>query len=61
MQALIEAEIIGDFREPDLLRFGFGAPYVRYQDVFDAATTLIEILRDERWRAARFAKRSTVT
>ena len=44
MQALIARGVIGDFRAPDVMRFGFGALYVRYVDVFDAVVALEEIL-----------------
>lgn len=48
MQRLIARGVIGDFRAPNLLRFGFAPLYLRYIDVWDA----VEILRDEvrRWR-----------
>src|SRR5262249_7671048 len=61
MQALIECGVIGDFREPDYMRFGFAPLYLRYTDVFGAASILHDILANETWRAARFATRSTVT
>jgi len=48
MQQLIARGIIGDFRAPDLLRFGFTPLYLRYVDVWDAAQGLREEL--ERWR-----------
>lgn len=48
MQRLIGRGVIGDFRAPNLLRFGFAPLYLRYVDVWDA----VEIMRDEvrRWR-----------
>jgi kynureninase len=50
MQALIARGVIGDFRAPDVLRFGFGPLYVRYVDVFDAVVALEEVLRSGAWQ-----------
>ncbi len=61
MQALIERGVIGDFRSPDYMRFGFAPLYLRYADVHTAASILHDILADETWRAPRFAARLTVT
>jgi kynureninase len=61
VQALIARGIIGDFRAPDIMRFGFTPLYLQYRDVFDAAAALDDILRTEVWREPRFAVRSTVT
>ncbi|WP_185983883.1 kynureninase [Aureimonas mangrovi] len=61
MQALIEARVVGDFRAPDLLRFGFTPLYTRFADVLAAADALAEILRTERWREERFQTRRAVT
>jgi kynureninase len=61
MQALIERGVIGDFRQPDYMRFGFAPLYLSYADVDAAADILHDILANETWRAARFATRSTVT
>lgn len=42
-QALIDRGVIGDFRPPDLMRFGFAAPYTRYVDVWDAVEALSQV------------------
>jgi kynureninase len=61
MQALIERGVIGDFRAPATLRFGFTPLYVGYRDVWQAAEVLEDVLRSGSWKEARFAVRSTVT
>ena len=61
VQALIARGVIGDFRAPDIMRFGFAPLYLRYRDAFDAATALRDVLRSEAWRDPRFAARATVT
>jgi kynureninase len=61
MQALIAQGVIGDFREPDTIRFGFAALYTRYVDVFDAVAKLAEIMRRGVWREERFHVRAAVT
>jgi kynureninase len=61
MQALIARGVIGDFRAPDLMRFGFTPLYTRYADVARAADTLSEILRTREWDQPRFKARAKVT
>jgi len=61
MQALIDQGVIGDFRSPDYMRFGFAPLYLSYADVYTAATILHDILANNAWRAPRFATRGTVT
>jgi len=61
MQALIGAGVIGDFREPDVIRFGFTPLYTRYRDVVDAAVTLEHVLRDGVWKNPAYQVRSKVT
>ena len=61
VQALIARGVIGDFRAPDIMRFGFAPLYLRYRDVFYAATALRDVLRTEAWRDPRFATRAPVT
>lgn len=61
MQALITRRVIGDFRAPDLLRFGITPIYTRYVDVWDAVEQLRSVLEREEWREARFNVREAVT
>ena len=61
MQALITRNVIGDFRAPATLRFGFTPLYLRYVDVLDAAETLADVLATESWKDPRFATRTAVT
>nr|WP_298684051.1 kynureninase [uncultured Dongia sp.] len=61
MQALIGGGVIGDFRAPDLMRFGFTPLYVRYQDVWDAVATLKNVLATAEWRKPAFNERAAVT
>ncbi|MEO1689121.1 MAG: aminotransferase class V-fold PLP-dependent enzyme, partial [Pseudomonadota bacterium] len=61
MQALIARGVIGDFRAPDLLRFGFAPLYVTLEDVERAAATLADVLSTRAWDAPRFRQRAKVT
>jgi kynureninase len=61
MRALIDRGVIGDFRPPDLLRFGFTPLYVSYRDVYDAARVLKDILAREAWRDEKYATVLEVT
>jgi kynureninase len=61
MQALIERGIIGDFRAPDILRFGITPLTLRYVEVWDAVAALRAVLAGERWREDRFQVRKGVT
>jgi kynureninase len=61
MRALIDRGIIGDFRTPDLMRFGFAALYTRYVDVFDAVRGLREVLTTQAWDRPEYATRLAVT
>jgi kynureninase len=61
VQALIEAGVIGDFRSPDVARFGITPLYLRFEDIWRAVEACGEILASGRWREARFAVRSKVT
>jgi kynureninase len=61
MQALIARGVIGDFRPPDILRFGFTPLYTRFVDAWDAIDRLAHVMATEEWRDARFAVRAAVT
>jgi kynureninase len=61
MQALIARGVIGDFRAPDILRFGFTPLYTRFVDVWDAASHLQQVLQSGEWKEARFSQRAAVT
>ena len=61
MQALIDAGVIGDFRAPDNMRFGFAPLFNGYTEVWDAIQKLREILISERWRQPEFNTRRAVT
>jgi len=61
VQALIERGVVGDFRAPDVLRFGFTPLYLRHVDVWDAVEQLREVLDSGQWREPRFHQRNKVT
>ncbi|SDR24294.1 Kynureninase [Rhizobiales bacterium GAS191] len=61
MQALIRREVIGDFRAPDVMRFGFGPLYVRFTDIHDAVTAIAEILDSGAFKDGTLAERQAVT
>jgi kynureninase len=61
MQALIARGVVGDFRAPDILRFGFTPLYTRFVDVWQAVEQLVQVLRSGAWKEARFNERAAVT
>ena len=61
VQALIDRGVIGDFRAPDIARFGFAPLYTRFVDVHDAVAHLAAVLDSEVWRGPRYAVRAAVT
>ena len=61
IQALIARGVIGDFRAPDVCRFGFTPLYLRFVDVYDAVTHLVEVLEGAEHRDPAYATRNPVT
>jgi kynureninase len=61
MRALAEHGVVGDFRAPNLMRFGFAPLYCSYEDVHRAVSILRAILRSGTWREPRFAEKQAVT
>ncbi len=61
VQALISRGVIGDFRAPDVLRFGFTPLYLGYADTWDAAEQLRQVLASGEWQQPQFMRRQAVT
>jgi len=61
MQSLIARGVIGDFRAPDILRFGITPLTLRYAELWDAAAVLGGIMAEGAWRDPSFAIRRAVT
>ena len=61
IQALIADGVIGDFRAPDVMRFGFTPLYIDSSDVLNAVKILEKIINEKRWDQAQFKQRSEVT
>ncbi|MFW6175544.1 MAG: kynureninase [Acidobacteriota bacterium] len=61
VQALIARGVIGDFREPDILRFGLAPLYLRHVDVWDAVRHLREVLATRAWDRPEHRTRAAVT
>jgi kynureninase len=61
MQALIAEDVIGDFRAPDILRFGFTPLYIGADEVDAAITVLTRIMATNAWDRPEFKARAKVT
>lgn len=61
VQALIARGVIGDFRDPDILRFGFSPLYLSHADIWDAVETLRDVLATRAWDRPEFHARAAVT
>ena len=60
-QALIARGVIGDFRDPDILRLGFAPAHLRFEDMAAAARHLSEVLNGREWQHEQFRDRAAVT
>lgn len=61
MQALIDRGVIGDFRAPDVMRFGFTPLYLDAADVSKGVAILADILSSETWKDTKYQTQSRVT
>ena len=61
MQALISHGVIGDFRAPDIIRFGVTPLYNSFADIWDAAAILARILDEKLWNKPEFLAKKAVT
>ncbi|MCR8825804.1 kynureninase [Pseudosulfitobacter koreensis] len=61
MQALIARGVIGDFRAPDIMRFGFTPLYLDADDVMAAAAHIETVMRDKLWDDPQYRNRGRVT
>lgn len=61
VQELIARGVVGDFRRPNLMRFGFAPLYLSYRDVWDAAEQLRDVLESGAWRSRSAAADALVT
>lgn len=60
VQAMISRAVIGDFRGPDIMRFGLAPAYLRYADVWRAASVLAQIMRRREWDRPEFQAKAKV-
>ncbi len=61
VQALIARGVVGDFRTPDIARFGFAPLYVTHQDVFDSVDHMVAVIEHKEYEREEYAQRHAVT
>ena len=61
LQALIQRGVTGDFRAPDIIRFGFTALYTSYEDLWNAIQHLKQVMQHSEWNRPEYQTQSAVT
>ena len=61
MQALIARGVIGDFRAPDIMRFGFTPLYIDEADVARAVDIIADVMNTAAWDRPEYRVRAAVT
>jgi kynureninase len=61
VQALIARGVVGDFRTPDVLRFGFAPAYLQFTDAWEAVAALRAVMENREWLRPEFHQQATVT
>ena len=61
VRALVARGVVGDFRTPDVLRFGFAPLYLRFADAWDAVAALRAVMENREWQNPELRERGRVT
>ncbi|WP_194096052.1 kynureninase [Marivivens aquimaris] len=61
MQAVIDRGVIGDFRAPDIMRFGITPLYLNEDDIDKAVEIIADVMNNELWKDAKYQTRAAVT
>ena len=61
VRALIDKGVVGDFRAPDIMRFGFTPLYIDADDVIAAAKAMEEVIGQDLWRNPKYQTKARVT
>jgi kynureninase len=61
VRALVARGVVGDFRTPDVLRFGFAPLYLRFADAWDAVAALRAVMENREWQLPEHQARARVT
>lgn len=61
VQAMIDRGVVGDFRAPNLMRFGFSPLYISFEEVWNAVATLADCLHQKSWLDPKYNQIATVT